>query len=75
MREQLVSVNLLRWTLVQAGKQLAEIFGELPERLRENHPRLNEKNHATIQREVGKCQKIALELGLSLDLAEFERNQ
>ena len=74
LRERLIEVDLLRWTLEQTGKQIAEVIGEIPEALRKKCQRLTAVSHRIIRREIEKCQTLALQMAVNLDLDQFETN-
>ena len=74
LRERLIEVDLLRWTLEQTGKQIAEVIGEIPEALRKKCQRLTAGSHRIIRREIEKCQTLALQMAVNLDLDQFETN-
>ena len=74
LRERLIEVHLLHWVIEQTGKGIAQQLGKIPAALRKKCPRLTAMNHKIIRREIEKCQTLALQMSINLDLETFETN-
>lgn len=75
LREQLIPVDVLQWTLNRVGASIAQHLAKIPAALRKKCPKLNAASHKIIKHEIEKCQQIAVQAGVNLDFDEYDRNQ